>query len=106
MGRILEALLSEGARAVIAGYGPDALALYLCLRARGIPIGKGGVSVISFDHVSMGDFLSPPLSSIEVPIGQMGLMASESLQRVMEGEIIENKKVVAGYVHRQSVGLA
>ena len=106
VGSILEALLSEGARAVIAGYGPDALALYLCLRARGIPIGKGGVSVISFDHVSMGDFLSPPLSSIEVPVGQMGLMASESLQRVMEGEIIENKKVVAGYVHRQSVGLA
>ncbi|MBO6098310.1 MAG: LacI family DNA-binding transcriptional regulator, partial [Aeriscardovia sp.] len=76
---ILEALLSEGARAVIAGYGPDALALYLCLRSRAIPIGQGGVSVISFDHVSMGDFLSPPLSSIEVPVGQMGLMASESL---------------------------
>ena len=44
--------------------------------------------------------------SLEVPVGQMGLMASESLQRVMEGEIIENRKVGASYVHRQSVGLA
>ncbi|MBO6003885.1 MAG: LacI family DNA-binding transcriptional regulator [Aeriscardovia sp.] len=103
---ILDALLARGVTAVIAGYGPDALAAYLCLRGRGIPIGQGGVSVISFDHVSMGDFLSPPLSSIEVPVGKMGLMASESLERVMEGEIIENRKVEAAYVHRQSVGLA
>ena len=103
---ILDALLSRGVRAVIAGYGPDALAAYLCLRGRGIPIGQGGVSVISFDHVSMGDFLSPPLSSIEVPVGRMGLMASESLEKAMAGEIMENRKVEAAYVHRQSVGLA
>ena len=102
----MDALLARGVTAVIAGYGPDALALYLCLRGRGIPVGQGGVSVISLDHVSMGDFLSPPLSSIEVPVVQMGLMASESLERVMEGEIVENKKVEAAYVHRQSVGLA
>ena len=106
VGSILESLLSEGVKAVIAGYGPDALALYLCLRSRGLPIGRGGVSVISFDHVSIGELLSPSLSSIEAPVGRMGLMASESLQRAMEGKSTENRKVEASYVHRQSVGPA
>lgn len=106
VGGILDDLLSEGVRACIAGYGPDALALYLCLRSRNIPIGNGGVSVISFDRVSMEDFLFPSLSSIEAPVIQMGLMASESLQRIMAGKSAESGKVGARYIHRQSVGAA
>lgn len=106
VGGILESLLSYGIRAVIAGYGPDALALYICLRSKGIPIGRGGISVISFGNVSMGSFISPSLSSIEVPAIRMGLAASEKLQRIMSGKTANNSKIEASYVHRQSVGAA
>ena len=71
--------------AIFCGDDEAALGVYAALQANGRPIGTD-VSVAGFDDVPFAAFLAPPLTTVRVPIEQVGREAVRQLVHLIRGE--------------------
>ena len=68
-------LLARGVTAIFAFNDMMASGVYLACAEKGVAIGRD-VSVFGYDNLSLDEALSPPLSSVQSPLGEMGRRAA------------------------------
>jgi LacI family transcriptional regulator len=69
----------------------------------------GELSIIGFDNIFGSDFTNPPLSTIEMPLQQIGAEAVEALLKgfiAQDGEPLHGTDVVTSLLVRGSTGKA
>jgi LacI family transcriptional regulator len=69
-----ERVIASGVTAVLAYNDLMAIGLLRAAQERGLTV-PGRLSVVGFDDIFGSDFTSPPLSTIRIPLGLMGLLA-------------------------------
>jgi DNA-binding LacI/PurR family transcriptional regulator len=52
------------------------------------------LSLVSFNNIALSELSSPPLSTIDIGIYQLGYMASQMLIRVIEGEPLQTSRLI------------
>lgn len=63
------------------------------------------ISIIGFGNLSMSGYFSPPLTSVEIPISQMGELGAEILVNNIKrkDQIVKRVKLKINFVHRESL---
>lgn len=56
----------------------------------------GDVSVVGYDDVTLAQYLDPPLTTVRMPLRELGAMAVDQLIRMIRGERVSNLVVPAG----------
>jgi LacI family transcriptional regulator len=74
-------------------------------RELGISV-PGELSVIGFDNRELSSYLNPMLSTIKVPLEDMGFRSNELLNEVILNNVVSNRKLIlpCTYIERESVG--
>lgn len=102
MEKLLE--LAEPPTAVCCYNDMSALGAMQAIRSRGLRIPED-ISVVGFDDLFIAAYTQPPLTTVRQPMRKMGLLAMESLFRLMSGEETEIRIMVeAELVVRGSTG--
>lgn len=83
LGAIRKALSESRFTAVVAIADPPALGILRGLREAGLSIPLD-VSVVGFDNSYLCEYLTPPLTSVNIPRGQVGRLVVETLLRMIE----------------------
>jgi LacI family transcriptional regulator len=91
--------------AVFAANDSMAIGLLSAFRERGLRI-PDDIAVAGFDDVPIARFTSPPLSTVRVPIAELGLIAARRLLQVLEGKDsgVDHESFGAKLVVRGSCG--
>ncbi len=84
--------LPEPPTAIFATSDLEATGVYQALYEKGLNVPKD-ISVIGFDDVPTSEWMSPPLTTICQPLKEMVRMAPRMLLSMIEGEILESKRV-------------
>ncbi len=80
-----------------------ALGAYFELSKAGLSV-PGDLSLMGFDNLDWADAAHPPLTTIDLPVREMGKKASAALVNHLENSRpIEHHKLIGKIVHRQSV---
>ncbi len=58
----------------------------------GIPV-PGGLAVVGFDNVPLSSYFDPPLTTVEIPIQELGAAATKMLIGLLSGEKFERLKL-------------
>lgn len=77
---LLQALARREVTAIVAGADLIAFGVIRELNRLGLQV-PGDVSVVGFDNITWGDIFSPPLTTIDFPITEMGAEAVQTLLR-------------------------
>ncbi|MEV8626131.1 LacI family DNA-binding transcriptional regulator [Streptomyces sp. NBC_01268] len=77
--------LPEPPTAVFAGSDQQAMGVYEAARQRGLSI-PNDLSVVGFDDLPMGEWLSPPLTTVRQPLEEMGRLAARALFQLLEDQ--------------------
>lgn len=80
----MEKLLPERPTAVCCYNDRTALGALRAIHARGLRV-PADISVVGFDDIFLAPYTEPPLTTIRQPMRKMGLLAMESLARLMSG---------------------
>ena len=88
--RAMENWLNEdwaqlGCTALVAQNDDTAIGAIRALRAHGLSV-PDDVSVTGYDGTEVGQYFSPHLTTVEVPLRKIGVLAVETLVRQMNGE--------------------
>lgn len=83
LGAIRKALPQSRFTAVVAIADPPALGILRGLREAGLSIPRD-VSVVGFDNSYLCEYLTPPLTSVNIPRGLVGRLVVETLLRMIE----------------------
>jgi LacI family transcriptional regulator len=78
--------------AIFAGSDQQALGVYEAARQRGLRIPQD-LSVVGFDDLAMGRWVSPPLTTVQQPLAEMGRVAAEMLGTLIEGLPLATRRV-------------
>lgn len=94
--RLTRALLSETVRpdAIITGNDNMAVGAYRAIHDLGLSI-PGDIAVVSFNDISVAQFLSPPLSTVRLPSEEIGETAVELLLERMAGRELAKRITLA-----------
>jgi DNA-binding LacI/PurR family transcriptional regulator len=104
MGALLE--LAEPPTGVFCYNDMSALGALHAVRNRGLTVPQD-VSIIGFDDLFISSYMQPPLTSVRQPMRRMGLLAMESLLKLMSGQDSPSTITVAAeLVVRESTGAA
>lgn len=82
-----------GCTALLAHNDETAWGVIEALRVAGIDV-PGQVSVIGFDGTEVAEYCTPPLTTVEVPLHQIGRVSVEMLLRRMQGDTSEAETIV------------
>lgn len=84
-----------------------AIGVMSACREQGLRVGRD-VSVVSYDNIEQSAFTDPPLSTIDVPVYEIGRKLADMLLRRIEGEPVESLQelVELDWIPRQSHGPA
>jgi len=77
--------------AIFAGSDLQATGVYRALHSRGMSVPKD-VSVIGFDDLPTGKWITPPLTTVRQPLREMGHLAANMLNRLIRGEKLETSR--------------
>lgn len=102
----IERWLTDGVEfdAVFAGDDEAAIGVYSALNNAQLRVPED-VAVVGFDDIYLSRFLSPPLTTVRIPIEQVGREAVKQLVNVINGEAVEAKILLpTELVIRQSCG--
>jgi len=91
--KVKDAIRSRSATAIFAGADLIALGVIQYAQSLGIKV-PGQLSVIGFDDIPWAQMSSPTLTTIEMPVGEMGAEAVEVLFRRPDEEADARRKVV------------
>ena len=99
----IDALLNQGVEftAVFAANDMMAFGARLALYRRGIRVPED-VSIIGFDDQVESEFLSPPLTTIQQPAHEMGLLVASTLMKMIAGEEYSLPKLETRLIVRES----
>lgn len=76
--------LADRPTAIFAGSDQQALGVFEAARQRGLRIPED-LSVVGFDDLPVGRWVSPPLTTVRQPLAEMGMAAAEMLGTLIEG---------------------
>jgi LacI family transcriptional regulator len=87
-------LLDAGHRptAIFAGSDEQALGVYEAARQRGLRIPED-LSVVGFDDLPVGRWVSPPLTTVRQPLAEMGQAAANMLGSLIEGLPLPSRRI-------------
>lgn len=102
--KLVKLLLQRRATAVIAGSDLIAVGVIRVLRAHGIRVPED-VSVIGFDNIPWTDLCTPPLTTIELPVNEMGVEAVRVLLGRLKSPDDPRRRILfdVSLVERESV---
>lgn len=89
--------LTLGCTALVTQNDEMAVGAMQALQENGIDI-PGQVSVVGFDSTTWCDFVSPTLTSVEIPLHDMGKLAAELLLKKIRGEDLASEHEENGSV--------
>lgn len=98
-------MLKQQVSAVFCMSDSIAGGLYDYLREEGIAVGKD-ISVIGYDDQIMSGYLEPPLTTMKLPLEEIGKAAAQKLVSMLGGEKTEpfsEKKLACTLIERKSV---
>ncbi len=104
----LDRLQAAGVTAVVAYNDLMAIGIMQEAQERGIKVPEK-LSIIGFDNIFGSDFTSPPLTTIQMPLAEVGQRAVESLLQILgeeEVEIRQLEPLQTSLVLRQSTAKA
>jgi LacI family transcriptional regulator len=84
--------LSDRPTAIFAGSDQQALGVYEAARQRGLRIPED-LSVVGFDDLPVGRWVSPPLTTVRQPLTEMGEAAAEMLGTLIEGQPLASRRI-------------
>ncbi|MCY1143756.1 LacI family DNA-binding transcriptional regulator [Actinoplanes sp. Pm04-4] len=82
----------ERPTAVFAGSDQQATGVYEAARRAGLSI-PGDVSVVGFDGLNFAEWTAPPLTTVRQPLHEMGVAATRTLLRLINGERLESTRI-------------
>ncbi|SQI43551.1 Ribose operon repressor [Leminorella richardii] len=95
--------LSEPPEAVFTCNDAMAVGVYLALSQSGLKIGQD-VAVVGYDDIELAQYMTPPLTTVHQPTGELGRLAIDTLMHRLEGKNRETKTLALApkLVERQS----
>ena len=81
--------LPDPPTAVFAGSDEQAFGVVEAARVAGLAV-PADLSVVGFDDLPMSRWASPPLTTVRQPLADMGRVASQMLQLLMEGRPLDS----------------
>ncbi|MEL6727087.1 MAG: LacI family DNA-binding transcriptional regulator [Pseudomonadota bacterium] len=94
--------LANRPTAIFAGNDEMAIGIYTSARKLGLSIPKD-LSIIGFDDTPMASRIAPALTTVRLPIRDMGAEAADSLMRLIKGaQVAENKSFLPEIIVRES----
>ena len=84
--------LPDPPTAVFAGSDEQAFGVVEAARVAGLAV-PADLSVVGFDDLPMSRWASPPLTTVRQPLAEMGRVASQMLQLLMEGRPLDSSRV-------------
>lgn len=102
--RNVEELLSRGRSftAVVCANDMTAFGARLALYRRGIRVPED-VSLVGFDDQMEAAYTTPPLTTVRQPAAEMGELAAQAVQELIDGEPFSSRPVEGVLVERESV---
>ncbi len=76
--------LSPGVTAIYAGTFPQSIGAMKALHVRGVDV-PGDVSLMSYDDLPMAAYLDPALTTLELPLQELGTFAVDELVHQLDG---------------------
>ena len=98
-------VLKQGVSAVFCMSDSIAGGLYDYMRDKGIVVGRD-VSVTGYDNQIMSAYMEPPLTTMQLPLVDLGMAAAQKLISILDGEETEKdfeKKLSCELIERKSV---
>jgi LacI family transcriptional regulator len=91
--------------AIVASNDLMALGAISAAQERGLVIGKD-IAITGFDDTPMAEHSHPPLTTVHQPVYKIGGMVTEMLIQCIQGESLENEKIILkpSLVIRRSCG--
>jgi LacI family transcriptional regulator len=83
---------SDRPTAIFAGSDQQALGVYEAARQRGLRIPED-LSVVGFDDLPVGRWVSPPLTTVRQPLTEMGQAAAEMLGTLIDGQPLASRRI-------------
>jgi LacI family transcriptional regulator len=84
--------LPDRPTAIFAGSDEQAFGVVEAARICGLSV-PADLSVIGFDDLPMSRWASPPLTTVRQPLAEMGHVAAQMLQSLMEGRTLHSSRV-------------
>ncbi|MEV6303329.1 LacI family DNA-binding transcriptional regulator [Actinoplanes sp. NPDC051861] len=84
--------LPERPTAIFACSDAQATGVYEAVRRAGLGI-PGDVSVVGFDGLNFAEWMAPPLTTVRQPLHEMGVAATRTLLRLVNGERLESTRI-------------
>jgi LacI family transcriptional regulator len=84
--------LKDRPTAIFAGSDQQALGVYEAARQRGLRVPED-LSVVGFDDLPVGRWVSPPLTTVRQPLAEMGQVAAEMLGTLIEGLPLASRRI-------------
>jgi LacI family transcriptional regulator/LacI family repressor for deo operon, udp, cdd, tsx, nupC, and nupG len=97
----LDGLLAAGATAVFCFNDMIAIGVLEACRKRGVRVPQD-LSVVGFDDIETGRYVSPPLTTIRQPRFEMGQRAMEMVLRLLQKQNIRTQTLPGELVLRES----
>ena len=100
----VETLLQRGEKfsAIFCSNDEMAFGARLALFRNNIKV-PGNVSIIGFDDQPMSEFMTPPLTTVRQPAYDMGVVAADALEKLLEGDEFVVPKLKTELIVRESV---
>lgn len=100
----VETLLERGEKfsAIFCSNDEMAFGARLALFRKNINVPED-VSIVGFDDQPMSEFMTPPLTTVKQPAYEMGVVAAEAMEKLLEGETYVAPKLKTELVIRESV---
>ncbi len=101
---VLRNILAGKKTGIFAGSDRTASELYRFLQTRlpGVEIGPGGIPVVGYDNQNFGEWLNPPLTTIDQPFEELGRLAMRSLIDSIYQRQVESHTLLPTLIKRQS----
>lgn len=100
----IETLLNSGEKftAIFCSNDEMAFGARLALHRKQIDV-PSQVSIVGFDDQPMSEYMTPPLTTVKQPAYELGVVAAEAMEKLLEGEQYEIPNLKTELIVRESV---
>lgn len=91
--KVKDAIKSRKATAIFVGADLIALGVIQYARSIGMPV-PSKLSIVGFDDIPWAQISQPPLTTVEIPVGEMAAEAVEAVLRKSRDQVEPRRKIV------------